>query len=265
MTTMASQVTSLTVVYSTVYPDADQIKHQSSASLAFVWGIHRNRRIPRTKGQLRGKCFHLMASSWGMVSNQEIGHHYRSYQNAALAGDPRGEYAVTVMLLDLQKSTSAFCCKKTFSSTWLLHRGCRATAWIRWSCEILKLDTPMDLIKPSSTHSSKAWNDGGVGVRGRSQVAAERGELWSGVPQTTKCDQEHHLQSIYLPNLDSSVTASELIVYNGSRSCYWLAIHEMGYCGEKYLVDVLALFHGDELPVATFTQTWSDWKLRHGQ
>ena len=64
MTTMASQITSLTIVYSAVYSDADQRKHQSSASLAFVWGIHRDRWIPRTKGQLRGKCFHLMTSSW---------------------------------------------------------------------------------------------------------------------------------------------------------------------------------------------------------
>ena len=64
MTTMASQITSLTVVYSIIYSDADQRKHQSSASLAFVWGIHRDRWIPRTKGQLRGKCFHLMTSSW---------------------------------------------------------------------------------------------------------------------------------------------------------------------------------------------------------
>ena len=63
MTTVASQITSLTVVYSTVYSDADQRSHQSSASLAFVWGIHRDRWIPRTKGQLRGKCFHLMTSS----------------------------------------------------------------------------------------------------------------------------------------------------------------------------------------------------------
>ena len=64
MTTTASQITSLTVVYSTVYSDADQRKHQRSASLAFVWGIHRDRWIPRTKGQLHGKCFHLMTSSW---------------------------------------------------------------------------------------------------------------------------------------------------------------------------------------------------------
>ena len=41
MSTIASQITSHTIVYSTVYSDADQRKHQSSASLAFVWGIHR--------------------------------------------------------------------------------------------------------------------------------------------------------------------------------------------------------------------------------
>ena len=40
MTTMASQITSLTVVYSTVYSDADQSNHQSSASLAFMRGFH---------------------------------------------------------------------------------------------------------------------------------------------------------------------------------------------------------------------------------
>ena len=38
---IASQITGLTIVYSTVYSDADQRKHQSSASLAFVRGIHR--------------------------------------------------------------------------------------------------------------------------------------------------------------------------------------------------------------------------------
>ena len=51
MGTIASQITSLTIVYSTVYSCADQRKHQSSASLAFVWGIHRDRWIPRTNGQ----------------------------------------------------------------------------------------------------------------------------------------------------------------------------------------------------------------------
>ena len=41
MGAIASQITSLTIVYSTVYSDADQRKHQSSVSLAFVQGIHR--------------------------------------------------------------------------------------------------------------------------------------------------------------------------------------------------------------------------------
>ena len=40
MGTMASQIASLTIVYSTVYLGADQRKHQSYASLAFVRGMH---------------------------------------------------------------------------------------------------------------------------------------------------------------------------------------------------------------------------------
>ena len=59
----AFQITSLTIVYSTVYSGADQRKHQSSVLLAFVCGIHRWPVNSRTNGQLRGKCFHLMTSS----------------------------------------------------------------------------------------------------------------------------------------------------------------------------------------------------------
>ena len=42
MGAMASQITSLTIVYPTVYSGADQRKHHSSASLAFVRVIHRS-------------------------------------------------------------------------------------------------------------------------------------------------------------------------------------------------------------------------------
>ena len=38
---VASQITSLMIVYSSVYSGSDKRKHQSSASLAFVRGIHR--------------------------------------------------------------------------------------------------------------------------------------------------------------------------------------------------------------------------------
>ena len=41
MKTMEYQITSLTIVYKTVYSSAYQRKHQSSASLAFVRGCHR--------------------------------------------------------------------------------------------------------------------------------------------------------------------------------------------------------------------------------
>ena len=41
MTAIASRITSLAIVYSTVYSGAHLRKHQSSASLAFVRGIHR--------------------------------------------------------------------------------------------------------------------------------------------------------------------------------------------------------------------------------
>ena len=51
MTTLASQITSLTVVYSIVYSGVDERKHQRSAPLAFVRGIQRDRWTPRTKGQ----------------------------------------------------------------------------------------------------------------------------------------------------------------------------------------------------------------------
>ena len=54
---MASQITSLTSVYSTVYSDVDQRKHQSSASLAFVWGIHRGPVNSPHKCPVTGKMF----------------------------------------------------------------------------------------------------------------------------------------------------------------------------------------------------------------
>ena len=55
MSVMASQINSLTIVYSSVYSCADQRKHQSSASLAFVRGIHRSLRKSPHKGPVTGK------------------------------------------------------------------------------------------------------------------------------------------------------------------------------------------------------------------
>ena len=57
MSTMASQITNLTIVYSSVYSGADQRKHQSSASLAFVRGIHRGPVNSPPKWQVTQRMF----------------------------------------------------------------------------------------------------------------------------------------------------------------------------------------------------------------
>ena len=57
MGAIASQITSLTIVYSTVYSDADQRKHQSSVSLAFVRRIHRGPVNFPHKGLVTRKMF----------------------------------------------------------------------------------------------------------------------------------------------------------------------------------------------------------------
>ena len=57
MSAMASQITSLTIVYSTVYSGADRRKHQSSVSLAFVRGIHRRPVNSPHKGPVTRKMF----------------------------------------------------------------------------------------------------------------------------------------------------------------------------------------------------------------
>ena len=57
MSAIASQTTSLTIVYSTVYSGAYRRKHQSSASLAFVRGIHRSPVNSPHKGPVTQKMF----------------------------------------------------------------------------------------------------------------------------------------------------------------------------------------------------------------
>ena len=57
MSMMASQITSLTTVYTSVNSGTDQRKHQSSTSLAFVRGIHRWPVNSPHKGPVTQKMF----------------------------------------------------------------------------------------------------------------------------------------------------------------------------------------------------------------
>ena len=79
MGTMASQITSLTIVYSTFHSRADQNKHQSSASLAFVRGIHRWPVNSPHKGPVTRKIFpfddvimHFACYGFQRVHNYEL-------------------------------------------------------------------------------------------------------------------------------------------------------------------------------------------------
>ena len=57
MGAMSSQITSVSIVYSAVCLGADQRKHQNSASLAFVRGIHRGPVNSPHKGPVTRKMF----------------------------------------------------------------------------------------------------------------------------------------------------------------------------------------------------------------
>ena len=64
MSAMASQITDVSFVYSTVCSGADQSKHQSSASLVFVRGIHRWPMTSPHKGPVTRKMFPFDVKTW---------------------------------------------------------------------------------------------------------------------------------------------------------------------------------------------------------
>ena len=68
MSPMASQITSFTIVNSTVYSVADQRKHQSSASLALVRGIHRSpHKGPVTRKMSQDLALKKLLAEWQRV------------------------------------------------------------------------------------------------------------------------------------------------------------------------------------------------------
>ena len=74
---MASQITSLTIVYSIVYSGTDERKHQSSVSLAFVRGIHRRLVNSQHKWPVPRKMFPfddviMLTICCDCVSNQRL-------------------------------------------------------------------------------------------------------------------------------------------------------------------------------------------------
>ena len=89
MGAMASQITSLTIVYSTVYSGTDQRKHQSSASLAFARGIHRGPVNFLHKGSVTRKMFPfndaIMICIWHSTSTWRLVQERRNSSALAMA------------------------------------------------------------------------------------------------------------------------------------------------------------------------------------
>ena len=141
MSAMASKITSITNVYSSVYSGADQRKYQSSASLAFVRGIHRSpvnsphkgpvsriivpfddaimytghitkiMRIPHGTQVLAGEC------------RNDITHNMKYRTISILLGAVGLQDVALKYILDLQKLHSQFIYHLLFGKTLCTERG----------------------------------------------------------------------------------------------------------------------------------------------
>ena len=105
MGAIASQITSLTIVYSIVYSDADQRKHQSSALMAFVWGIHR--------GPVKSP--HKWPVTQKMFPFDDVIMFCSGLLNVSLTHIPRGYFIDTIGNIYFNKSSI----KVALSKTWV--------------------------------------------------------------------------------------------------------------------------------------------------
>ena len=107
---MASQITSLTIVYSTVYSGTDNRKHQSYASLDFVRGIHRWPVNSPDKRPVTRKMFSFDA----VIMNTYFAH---SVVHVLLESDPHESYTnrIGLQLFDRDALHLYLYCK------WLWH------------------------------------------------------------------------------------------------------------------------------------------------
>ena len=127
MGAMASQITSLTIVYSTVYPGADQRKHQSSASLAFVRGIHGSLLSPRTKASDAEFWCLLWSAPWinGWIDNRQAGYlrrHRTHYDIIVMAFKRALNIDEILLFTHWDRDKMATISRTTFSNTCSLTR-----------------------------------------------------------------------------------------------------------------------------------------------
>ena len=135
MGAIASQITNLTIVYSIVYSDADQRKHQSFASLAFVRGIQRwpvnsPHKWPFTRKMFPFGDIIMQASEIIMISNFLFGHLMTLFKMAdEISTNLATPRVLTHLPLDKMATISqttfsnAFSWKKMFEFPFNIHRN----------------------------------------------------------------------------------------------------------------------------------------------
>ena len=104
MSAMAFQITSLTIVYSTVYSVTDQRKHQSTASLAFVRGIHRWPVNSPHKGPVKPKIVSIWWRHHDPVSSS-----HRDQDLCWIISRPNKNERIRVVFDDFTLQTSSNC------------------------------------------------------------------------------------------------------------------------------------------------------------
>ena len=122
MGTMASQITGVSIFYSSVCSGADHRKHQSSVSLVFLRGIHRWPVNYLHKWPVTRKMFlHLMTSSWFILRGRSSG---------------RTAYFDVERISGLQSSPGKICFLISNSSDSKRYCLLRLVAWVNklWCC-----------------------------------------------------------------------------------------------------------------------------------
>ena len=115
MGTISSQITSLMIVSSTVYSGANQWKHQSSASLAFVRGIHRWPVNSPHKGPVTRKMFPFDDV---IMNNPDSKAHGASMGHIWGRQDPGGSHVgpMNFAIWEATYKPNSQCCMKTSSN-----------------------------------------------------------------------------------------------------------------------------------------------------
>ena len=131
MSVMASQITSLTIVCSSVYSGAYQRKHQSSASPAFVWGIHRWPVNSPHKGPVTRKIFPfddvIMSSIGPLWAQQHPWLKYRFLTRAWLNGNFFCIFSCTRNSKNTTSRGNHRIMKSKRVTSWTLRRVCART------------------------------------------------------------------------------------------------------------------------------------------